>query len=239
MSMARQALSGHRRLHVLLGLQSLLIVLVSVNRRGDLALGFAAPNGFLRCVEVNNLLLALAAAVQYYLLLQRLEGDAGLSAESQTALRVTFVVGLYLWAAGYGDHEVTNYLNTRFCAQADNLGEPCRVIGFHDDVFSHHLFFAGFILLNLVVMFAGTSPATTRPLTVADNILFTVNALFVAAGITANLGFEQIGADLYVVVIVAVLAAGLLWRRRHAPILRYYTIAYAAGLLATVVVKML
>ncbi|TDC40666.1 hypothetical protein E1211_00730 [Micromonospora sp. 15K316] len=37
-----------RTLHILLSLQSLSIVLVSVNRLSDLTLGFVAPNEFLR-----------------------------------------------------------------------------------------------------------------------------------------------------------------------------------------------
>jgi hypothetical protein len=70
-------------------------------------------------------------------------------------------------------------------------------------------------------------------LTLADNLLLAVNALFIGAGIFANLAFEEIGVDLYVVAIIAVLAAALLWRRRGQPILRYYAFAYVAGLAAT------
>ena len=59
------------------------------------------------------------------------------------------------------------------------------------------------------------------------------NALFLGAGIFANLGFEEIGLDLYIVAFLAVLSAYLLWRRGKQPLFIYYTAAYWLGLVAS------
>jgi hypothetical protein len=63
------------------------------------------------------------------------------------------------------------------------------------------------------------------------------NGLLVAAGIVANLAFEPLGLDLYVVAAVAVIDVTLLIRHPSQLILRYYAVAFVAGLLVTAAIK--
>jgi hypothetical protein len=71
-----------------------------------------------------------------------------------------------------------------------------------------------------------------------DIALLTTNSFFVALGIFANLGFEDIGFDL-VVLILAAASIFLLWRNGRQPLLIYYTIAYGVGLILTAVYRLL
>jgi hypothetical protein len=64
-------------------------------------------------------------------------------------------------------------------------------------------------------------------------MLLAANACFIAAGIFANLAFERIGLDLYVVALLAAVAVYLVRRRRGQPLLLYYSTAYVLGLLLT------
>ena len=57
-------------------------------------------------------------------------------------------------------------------------------------------------------------------------------------GIFANLGFEALGLDLYVVLGLAVLAGWLLWRNGRQPLLVYYAVAYGVGLVLTAVYRL-
>lgn len=150
---------------------------------------------------------------------------------------LSFIVGAYLLAAGYGDHETNNYLHGRFCPPQDT-GQLCAIIGYHDDGFSHLLFFAGFTTINLVIMLTQVRHPARQPLTRRDVAVLYVNALFIAAGIVANLAFETIVYDLYVVAAVALAAGGLLLRYRSQPILIYYTVAYVLGLVITAALKL-
>jgi hypothetical protein len=68
-----------------------------------------------------------------------------------------------------------------------------------------------------------------------DTAVLIFNALFVALGIFVNLGFEEIGLDLYVVLGLALLSGWLLWRYGRQPLLIYYTAAYGVGLVLTAV----
>jgi len=71
------------------------------------------------------------------------------------------------------------------------------------------------------------------PITRRDVVLLVLNGLFIGLGVFANLAFEEIGLDLYVVALLAILAVGLLWRYGRQPLLLYYTTAYVFGLVAT------
>jgi len=224
---------SRRRLHVLLCIQSVIVVLLSVNRLSSATTGFVASNEFLRWVDLDNLVLALATLIAAYLLIQHLAYDSPRrDGVAHRALGLTFFFGAMLYALSYGEHEVTNYLHGRFCIDAGGASgnRLCEIIAYHDDQFSHYVFFAGFTIISVAIMLTQVLFPDDRPSTVADTVLIAFNALFIAAGIIANLGFEEIGLDLYVVAAVAVLAVILLIRQPRQLILRYYAIAYVIGL---------
>ena len=228
-----------RPIHLLLTFQSVVVILLSVNRLSSLTTGYVAANQFLRWVDFHNMLtLPLITIVLFQLLKQHLEASgAAQHSFSQQAANLVFVLGLYLFGAGYGAHEVTNYLHIRFCPD-EVSSDLCRIIIFNDDEFSHWIWFAGFTLLNVSLLWVqALFPASLR-MKGGDQVLLVVNALFIALGIFANLGFEPIGLDLYIVALIALLSLGLLWRKGLQPIFLYYAVAYSLGLLATGIVKL-
>lgn len=227
-----------RPIHWLLTVQSAVIILLSVNRLSTLTTGYVAANEFLRWVDFNNMLiLPLISLVAYYLLKKTLEYDSPRrEGWWHRALGVFFITGVYLTGAGYGDHEVTNYLHTRFCLPDDG-SDLCRIIIFNDDEFSHWVFFAGFVLTNASLMGLQVLFPWRERLKARDLAVLMANGLFIGLGIFANLAFEEIGVDLYIVALLAVLAMGLLWRWGRQPLLVYYSMAFGFGLVATAVVK--
>ena len=229
-----------KRIHALLGVQSLVAILVSINRLGTWTLGYVLPNEFLRWVDFNNMLvLSLISVVASYLLKKTIEYDSPQrEGKAHIAWNLVFIVGLYLLAASYGDHEVTNYLHARFCA-TDITSDLCRIVIFNDDEFSHWIFFTGFIMINAALLFLQTVFPHRGEVTTGDISLLVANAAFLAAGIFANLGFEEIGLDLYVVALLAILSVYLLWRRGRQPMFVYYTVAYWLGLVGSVIAQAL
>ena len=229
-----------KRIHLLLGIQSLVAILVSFNRLGTWTLGYVLPNEFLRWVDFNNMLvLPLISVVASYLLKKTIEYNAP-QRESKLHIvwNLVFIVGLYLLAASYGNHEVTNYLHQRFCA-TDTPIDLCRIITFNDDEFSHWVFFTGFVMGNVAILFIQNLFPHQGKMTTTDLALLALNALFLGAGIFANLGFEAIGLDLYVVAVLAILSAYLLLRRGRQPMFIYYTIAYWLGLAGSLIAQIL
>ncbi|HEY3473111.1 MAG TPA: hypothetical protein VGK56_00800 [Anaerolineales bacterium] len=229
-----------KRIHALLGVQSIVAILVSINRLGTWTLGFVLPNEFLRWVDFNNMLvLPLISVVASYLLKKTLEYDAPQKeGKSHITWNLVFIIGLYLLAASYGNHEVTNYLHQRFC-EADATSDLCRIVIFNDDEFSHWIFFIGFVLVNLAILFIQKLFPHQGQMTTVDYALLGLNALFLGAGVFANLGFEEIGLDLYVVALLAFTSVYVLWRHGRQPMFVYYTIAYLLGLFGSLIAQVL
>lgn len=237
-------MSHIRTIHLLLGVQSIIVILLTINRLSTLTLSYVAPNEFLRWVDVINMLvLPLVSLVAFYLLKKHLERGRTLARpRTLLALNVMFIVGVYVLAASYGDHEVTNYLNTRYCIAEDAPALParlCEIIAFNDDEFSHWLFFAGFVMMNASLLLIQIVFPHQETLTAGDRALLVINGLFIAAGVFANLAFEVIGLDLYVVALLAVLAFFLWWRKGGQPLVIYYSTAYSVGLVGTFIYKLL
>ena len=227
-----------QRIHSLLAVQSVVAILVSINRLGTWTRGYVLPNEFLRWVDFNNMLvLPLISLVAFYLLKKRIEYDSpAREGRAHLTLNLIFIVGLYFLGASYGDHEVTNYLHTRFCLQ-DTASDLCRIVIFNDDEFSHWVFFTGFVMVNAALLLLQVTFPYKEALTGGDVPLLIFNALFLGAGILANLGFEEIGLDLYVVALLAFLSVYLLWRRGKQPLFIYYTAAYWLGLIASIIAQ--
>src|SRR5215207_6606030 len=166
-----------RHIHSLLAVQSLVAILVSINRLGTWTLGYVLPNEFLRWVDFNNMLiLPLISLIAFYLLKKTIEYDSPLR-ESGThiAWSLVFIIGLYFTAASYGDHEVTNYLHQRFC-ETDTASDLCRIVIFNDDEFSHWVFFTGFVMVNAALLFLQNSFPHRSQLTRRDYVLLFLNS---------------------------------------------------------------
>ena len=71
----------------------------------------------------------------------------------------------------------------------------------------------------------------------SDIGLLLMNSLFLGAGVMANLGFEEIGLDLYVVALLALISTFLLWKRGKQPMFIYYTAAYWIGLVGSLIAQ--
>ena len=226
-----------KRIHLLLAVQSVLAILVSLNRLGTWTLDYVLPNEFLRWVDLNNILISLISAIALYLLKKSIEYNAPQrEGRAHLAWNLVLLVGLYLTAASYGDHEVTNYLHSRFCLD-DTTSDLCRIVIFNDDEFSHWIFFTGFILANSAILFLQNLFPHRENISGLDTALLLLNSLFLGAGVMANLGFEEIGLDLYVVALLAVVSAFLLWRRGRQPMFIYYTAAYWLGLIGSLIAQ--
>lgn len=227
-----------KRIHSLLAVQSVLAILVTINRIGPWTLGYVLSNEFLRWVDFNNMLvLPLISLAALYLLKKTIEYDSSArQGRAHMAWNLVFIIGLYLTAASYGNHEVTNYLHQRFCATEPG-SDLCRVVIFNDDEFSHWVFFTGFVMVNMAILFLQQIFPHPERVSNTDIALLSMNAIFLGAGILANLGFEEIGLDLYVVAVLAILSAYLLWRRGRQPMFIYYTVAYWLGLTGSLIAQ--
>ncbi len=184
----------------------------------------------------------LASVLLYYLLkIEIIKYGKFAGAKLFLGLELLLLTGIYLCAAGSGDHEVTNYLNTRFCAGGKAQSMICQAIIYNDDEFSHYIYYAGFIFMNIALMFIEYKSPRLKPIAKKDIYYIGINSFFIALGIFANLAFEEIGIDLWVFGVVMVLSLGLLFKGNNKPktlpITIYFAISYTLGVLATFIYK--
>lgn len=162
---------------------------------------------------------------------------------SDSSLFLFFLVGVYFFAASSGTHEVTNYLNTRFCEAGKIKSSICNIISYNDDEFSHYVYYAGLVLMNIVLLKIQYKVATKSAMNTKDRWLIGINASLVGLGIFANLAFEEIGIDLWVFAFLAALSLYLWSRRRTSiknyPIIYYSGLSYGIGTVGTFLYKFL
>ena len=232
-------------LHYIVSGLSLTIVLLSLNRLSSFTLSYLQPYEFLRWLDFNAMIpIPLLTIVLYYLLKRNIQQNT--TAEKSKYhlwINLAFIAGVYFFAAGSGDHEVTNYLNTRFCDAGELKNELCNIISYNDDEFSHIIYYIGFILLNISLM--ATEFTLPRKVTISSRDLkfLWTNGLFIALGIFANLAFEEIGLDLLFFGSMAILSTYLLFfagkSYKNLPVISYLVISYGVGVASTLLYKLL
>jgi hypothetical protein len=196
-------------------------------------------------VDFNAMLpIPLFSVVLYYLLQRQITYDSPLPNTSRYVLLIVlFISGVYLFGAGSGDHEVTNYLNARFCEEGSTESTLCNIVGFNDDEFSHYVYYLGFILLNVSLIFMEYSMPRRQQASRKDLFCILLNSLLIGLGIFANLAFEEIGLDLVFFGSVLLLALALLLGGKRSvhelPIIFYFAASYSLGVTSTVLYKLL
>lgn len=232
-----------RRIHLLLTGLSITILLLSLNRLTPFTLGYLQPHDFLRWVDFNAMLpIPLISIILYYLLKQEIVYDSPFTkTRLYVALSIILISGIYLFGASSGDHEVTNYLNTRFCDRGAVDNPICNIIKYNDDEFSHIIYYVGFILINIPLMMLEHYLPRKKPVAKRDLLLILPNAMFIGLGTFANLAFEPTGLDLIFFGIVMTVALYYLYFAKREynrlPVTYYFALAYSLGVGSTLLYK--
>ena len=232
-----------KRVHLILTGLTLTIILLSINRLTNFTQNYLQPFEFLRWLDFNAMLpIPLMSIILYYLLKREIVYDSPfLKTGKYILLMVVLITGIYFFGAGSGDHEVTNYLNYRFCDQGKVDSPICNIIHYNDDEFSHYVYYVGFILMNVALMLIEYNLPRKNDVKKKDLILISVNSLFIALGIFANLAFEEIGLDLVFFGSVMLLSIYLLLQKSYKklPVTFYFGVAYTVGVVGTLLYKMI
>jgi len=232
-----------KRVHLILTGLTLTIILLSINRLTNFTQNYLQPFEFLRWLDFNAMLpIPLMSIILYYLLKREIVYDSPfLKTGKYILLMVVLITGIYFFGAGSGDHEVTNYLNYRFCDQGKVDSPICNIIHYNDDEFSHYVYYVGFILMNVALMLIEYNLPRKNEVKKKDLILISVNSLFIALGIFANLAFEEIGLDLVFFGSVMLLSIYLLLQKSYKklPVTFYFGVAYTVGVVGTLLYKMI
>src|SRR3989344_1736881 len=231
--------------HILLTGLSATIVALSINRLTPITQQYLQPFDYLRLMDFLAMIpIPLASVLLYYFLKENIMKNGKAARITHLAVfNLLLITGIYLFAAGSGTHEVTNYLNIRFCDSGESATTICRIIAYNDDEFSHYVYYAGFILLNIALMAYEYSYPRIKRIRGIDIAGIFANSFIIGLGIFANLAFEEIGIDLYIFGAVMLLAIWLLFKGKqpatYLPATMYFAMSYALGVTGTLVYGMI
>ncbi|MEK7517037.1 MAG: hypothetical protein AAB583_00675 [Patescibacteria group bacterium] len=233
-----------KKIHLLLTGLSVTILLLSLNRFTSFTLSYLQPYDFLRWLDFNAMIpIPLLSILLYYFLLREVTYESSFKKTKLYIFLFTlFTVGVYLFGASSGNHEVTNYLNTRFCERGTIDSPLCNIIAYNDDEFSHLIYYLGFVFMNVVLLLMEYNMPRKKGMVKKDYIFVSLNALFIGLGIFANLAFEEIGIDLYVFGFLMVLSLYLLYSKKVVskfPITYYFAVSYTIGVVGTSIFKLI
>ncbi|MBI2029681.1 hypothetical protein HYT02_04650 [Candidatus Gottesmanbacteria bacterium] len=233
-----------KRIHFILTGLTLTIIALSVNRLTPITQSFLQPFDYLRLMDFIAMIpIPLFSVLLYYLLKKEIVYDSLFrKTKFYLILMLVLITGIYFFAAGSGDHEVTNYLHFRFCNENPNT-DICKIIIYNDDEFSHYIYYIGFILLNIALIGMEFNMPRKQIVSKKDLILIGINAVFIGLGIFANLAFEVIGLDLYFFGSMMLLSLYLLFFKnkdyRKLPVIFYFGVSYTLGVVGTILYKLL
>ena len=233
-----------KRLHILFSLNSLLVVLVSIERFSFTTRVLLQPYDFLRLHEaIQMTVLILATAILPFFLLKEVTGDFSLLAKGKRGnllLGALFIAGIYLYASGNAFHELASFMLNQYCNVTAVSGTLCQGLFFNDYYTGNVLYFVGAFLFTIVLILLEVSQPRFE-MTRRDLWLLLPNCMLYALAIVAYAGFDRVLVGLvYSLFTTVVVVAILLINRkelRRLPLTSYTAITYVLGTLVACVVR--
>lgn len=233
-----------RRFHILFSLNSLVVVLVSIERFSFTTHILLSPYQFLRLHEaVQMTVLILATSILPFFLLKEVTGNFSLltkGKKSMLFLGVLFIAGIYFYASGNAFHELASFMLNQYCNSNVPSGPLCQGLFFNDYYTGNVLYFVGAFLFTIALILLEVSQPRLE-MTGRDLWLLLPNCLIYALAIVAYAGFDRVLVGLvYSLFTTVVVAAILLINRkevRHLPFTDYTVLTYLLGTLAACLVR--
>jgi hypothetical protein len=233
-----------KRLHILFSFNSLVVVLVSLERFSFTTHVLLQPYQFLRLHEaVQILVLILATAILPFFLFKEVTGNFSFVAKGgkrSLFLGVAFIAGIYFYASGNALHELASFLFNQYCDVNQVSGQLCGSLFFNDYYTGNVLYFTGAFLFTLALILLETSQPRIL-MTKRDMWLLVPNCLIYALAIVAYAGFDRVLVGLVYSLLTTLAVVGILVRYRkevrYLPVTAYTALSYVIGTLGALLVR--
>lgn len=151
-----------------------------------------------------------------------------------------FVVGIYLYGAGEGWHEVASFTLNTYCNPHQIIGNLCGGLFINDYYAGNIIFFIGGVLMNSSLL-ALSAKYPTKPWNKKDITIMFINSSVYAFTWFAYAAFDVVFVGLFFSALL-MLISGLFYLKvrkswRAYPYITYSTVAYALSTIATILVK--
>lgn len=230
------------RINKILTLSSFSVLLVTAERFSFTEKIVLQPYSFFRLHEVIQMLaiILLTVLIPFFLLKELTGNFKLLRTDKGFWLTLLFIIGLYFYATGNGVHETAGYIFNNFCNTKHITGLLCGGTFFNDFYFGNILYFAGGLLMNLVLLvFEQLDPESE--FNRKEYAILGINAVIYSLAIFAYAAFDRVLVGLgYSLVMTAVIYGMVLIRRTkmsNLPVTVYFAVTYTLGTLASLIVR--
>lgn len=233
-----------RRLHLLFSLNSLVVVLVSIERFSFTTHVLLQPYQFLRLHEVIQIaVLILATFIIPCFLFKEVTSDFSTltkGKKSNLFLGVVFIIGLYFYASGNAFHELASFLFNQYCDVNRVSGQLCGSLFFNDYYTGNVLYFIGAFLFTLALLLLEIAQPHIV-MTKRDMWLLVPNCLIYALAIVAYAGFDRVLVGLVYSLLTTLVVVGILFMHRkevlRLPLTDYTALTYVVGTLVACLIR--
>lgn len=233
-----------KRFHILFSLNSLAVILVSIERFSFTTHILLRPYQFLRLHEAAQItMLILATAIIPFLLLKEVTGSFSLLTKGKKRslfFGVLFIAGIYFYASGNAFHELASFMLNQYCSVSAISGSLCQGLFFNDYYTGNVLYFVGAFLFTIALILLEVSQPRLE-MTRRDLWLLLPNCLIYALAIVAYAGFDRVLVGLAYSLFTTVVVVAILLRNRkevrHLPFTDYTVLTYLIGTLVACLVR--
>lgn len=223
-----------KHLHILLSIFSLIVIAVTIERFSFTTKVLLPPNQFIRLHEVIQTAFLTTASVGIFVLLLKEVTQTFSKVKNAEAVFLVclFTLGVYLYGAGEGAHEIASFTFNTFCPVKLFSSHLCKSLFINDYYFGNILYFLGGILMTLPLLIFERK-YTKLQMKNSDIIFVSGNALIYAFGLFAYAAFDRVLLGLIYCIILLVLSAGFFFTYkkgfRNLPVTYYFFASFVIG----------
>jgi len=228
--------------NVLFSLYSLTALIIIIERL--LPSPFLSPFNFIRLHELNQtvLFLTITVALSFFYLRILTQDFKTLSKKRDVFLSLCFVIGVYLYGAGEGWHEVASFTLNTYCDLNNLLGNLCNGLFINDYYAGNIIFFVGGLLVTVPLLILA-SYYPVKAFTAKEMAILIANSLVFAFTWFAYAAFDKVLIGLFFSTILMIISGyffiNIRGQHRQYPFITYSFIAYVVATTAAVMVRLL
>ncbi len=201
------------------------------------------PFNFIRLHEINQTVIFITATVvlSFFYLKVVTDNFQNLKNRTNSFAALVFLVGIYLYGAGEGWHEVASFTLNTYCDTKMLIGNLCNGLFINDYYAGNIIFFIGSLLVTVPLLYLA-SKFVIKKFTKKEMVVLSLNSLVYAFTWFAYAAFDKVLIGLFfsalLMVISWVFVAKIRFKYRAYPFITYSTVAYTLSTIATVLVKL-
>jgi hypothetical protein len=230
------------RLNILFSLYSLTALVVIIERLLPATRGLLQPYNFIRLHEINQTVIFLSITIVLSVLfLKEISNNfQSLRDKGNTLLLCIFVVGVYLYGAGEGWHEVASFTLNQYCNLHNLTGNLCNGLFINDFYAGNIIFFIGGLMSNITLMIFALRRAM-KPFSKKEITILVLNSIVYAFTWFAYAAFDTVAVGLFFLLILMIVSDIFYWKVKSKitayPFILYSALAFSLATIGTILVK--